>query len=72
MAIRIRTINGATIAICAAITEPKEGDLYLDDNIHHALSTKFSLDFNSEGLFPHPYEENLAELMTKQQHGKLV
>ena len=50
MAIRIRDVNGKTIALCAAKTEHQEGDFYLDDNIHHALSIKLHDDFVSEGL----------------------
>lgn len=49
MAIRIREVKGHTIALCAAETKPKKGDLYLDDIIHHALSTKFGLDWKQEG-----------------------
>ena len=45
MAIRIRRVNGITVALCAAETDPKERDLYLDDGIHYALVTKFSLDY---------------------------
>jgi len=50
VAIRIREINGYTIALCAAETKSKKGDLYLDDSIHHALSTKFGLDWKEEGF----------------------
>jgi len=50
MAIRIRIAKGKTMALCAAETKPEEGDLYLDDNIHHALSQKFHDDFVCEGL----------------------
>ncbi len=57
MAIRIRRVNGYTIALCAAETKPTEGDLYLDDGIHHALSTKFGLDWKEEGFV----EESLAD-----------
>lgn len=46
MAIRIRKINDIIVALCAAETDAREGDLYLDDNIHHALTTKFSSDWN--------------------------
>ena len=46
MAIRIRTINGCTIALCAAESDVKEGDIYLDDGMHYALATKFSEDYN--------------------------
>lgn len=64
MAIRIRTVNGHTIALCAACTQPKEGDLYLDDTIHHALSTKFGLDWYEEGFIGNPLaDEELVALM---------
>ena len=68
MAIRIRKISGHTIALCAAVTEPKEGDLYLDDNIHHALSSKFDLDFYNEGFLRKCLAEgNLVALMKEQE-----
>lgn len=57
MAIRIRKVKGHTIALCAAETKAKEGDLYLDDSIHHALSTKFGLDWKQEGAL----EKSLAD-----------
>ena len=64
MAIRIRRINTFTIALCAAETEHKDGDLYLDDSIHHALSTKFGLDWHHEGQLDDPLaDERLVELM---------
>ncbi len=46
MAIRLRRVNGTLIAICAARSVPKEGDIYLDDEAHTALSSKFARDFN--------------------------
>lgn len=68
MAIRIRTINNCTIALCAAETDPKPGDIYLDDATHHALSTKFGLDFQSEGLIESaPVDNVLVELMEKEK-----
>lgn len=57
MAIRIREIKGYTVALCAAETKPESGDLYLDDAIHHALSTKFGLDWVQEGFL----EKSLAD-----------
>lgn len=67
MAIRIRKINGKTIALCAAETKSKPGDLYLDDSIHHALATKFGLDWYSEGLLDDPLaDKNLIKLMKKE------
>ena len=50
MAIRIRIINKLTIALCAAKTAANKGDIYLDDATHHALSTKFGIDWVSEGF----------------------
>jgi hypothetical protein len=47
MSIRIRNVDGVTIAICAARSVAKEGDIYLDDAAHHALTIKFGLDFDS-------------------------
>jgi hypothetical protein len=48
MSIRIRKVNGITIALCAVETDPKEGDIYLDDAIHYALATKFSEDWKGD------------------------
>ncbi len=71
MAIRIRKINNKTVALCAANSEKKEGDIYLDDNAHHALYVKFDLDFFSEdrGNIPLNYEEII--LMAKEMNGKI-
>ena len=52
MAIRIREINGETVALCAAKTKAEEGDIYISDASHHALSTKLIVDFTSEGWIP--------------------
>jgi len=46
MAIRIRKVDGITIALCANETNKKEGDMYLDDAVHEALATKFSNDWD--------------------------
>lgn len=50
MAIRIRNIKGKLIALCAAKSKAKPGDVYLDDNAHHALTEKFYNDFKEEGF----------------------
>lgn len=50
MSIRIRQIDGMAVALCAAKTEPEFGDLYLDDGAHHALASKFAVDFQEEGF----------------------
>lgn len=68
MAIRIRKINGVIVALCAAKTFSQPGDIYLDDRIHHALSTKFALDFNSIPLnVPIPFDFVLVELTLKEE-----
>lgn len=50
MAIRLRFIEsptgGSYVALCAARSVAKPGDIDLDDNIHAALSNKFSRDYN--------------------------
>lgn len=62
MAIRIRRVNGITIALCAVESDPKEGDLYLDDAVHSALVTKFSEDYKL-GIS----EEKRVELMQQEK-----
>lgn len=59
MAIRVRKINNkraiggfSYVALCAAETAPEEGDIYLDDGVHCALSRKFEADFVKMGLIP--------------------
>jgi hypothetical protein len=49
MAIRLRVVDGTLIAICAARSVEKPGDIYLDDGAHNALADKFMEDFASEG-----------------------
>ena len=50
MSIRLRTVDGYRVALCAARSMPMPGDLYLDDGDHHALSIKFGEDFASMGF----------------------
>ena len=65
MAIRIRKIDDYTVALCAAKTKAKKGDIYLNDTVHHALMTKFTLDLESEGRMKKnpPIDEVIAGLM---------
>jgi hypothetical protein len=59
MAIRLRTINGLRIALCAAETDPEPGDLYLDDADHCALAAKFAHDWQGETVgwsYPEQWE----------------
>lgn len=58
MAIRLRRVEGVgLVALCAARSVTKAGDVYLDDEVHHALSAKFSLDFASEWGTDSPYAD---------------
>lgn len=73
MAIRIRKVDGVIITICANLSDPKEGDIYLDDSVHHALSTKFGLDWESEGFMEHSLaDKRLIPLMKKEQYGRVT
>ncbi len=65
MSIRIRSVGEIVVAICAARSVAKPGDVYLDDAAHHALSTKFWDDFASEGSMAKP-PANLPELAVMQ------
>lgn len=69
MAIRIRTIKNTVIALCAAKTVAKDGDLYLNDSIHHALTTKFGLDWYEEGFLEKTMaDKRLVKLMKKEEN----
>lgn len=57
MAIRLREIGGELIAICAAYSQPKKNDLYLDDRQHYALGCKFARDRN----YMFPEEANMSD-----------
>ena len=50
MAIRLRTVGGKRVALCAAEFSAQAGDAYLDDADHYALAAKFSLDHHDEKI----------------------
>jgi hypothetical protein len=50
MAIRIRKRDGGYVALCAAESRAKRGDIYLNDGIHGALTKKFEADFITMGF----------------------
>lgn len=57
MAIRIRTVDGLRVALCAAETDPEPSDTYLDDADHYALAAKFRRDWLGEtNDFAYPEE----------------
>lgn len=45
MSIRVRSVDGITVALCAVESDPEAGDLYLDDAVHAALAAKFADDW---------------------------
>lgn len=68
MSIRIREIEGHIVALCAARTKAKKDDIYLDDGAHHALSTKFGVDWVSEGRFIDDLADDIIkDLMLKEE-----
>ena len=68
MAIRIRRIaDFGLVALCAAEVDACPGDLYLDDEMHHALSAKFALDYRSETVTTeYPEEWAMMESQKKR------
>lgn len=57
MAIRLRTVDGVRIALCAVETDALPDDVYLDDNEHYALAAKFRRDWHGQvNDFPYPQE----------------
>lgn len=65
MAIRLRTVNGLRVALCAAETDPMLGDIYLDDGEHYALAAKFSRDWAGQ-VAGWPYPEQWAAMDTQK------
>lgn len=67
MAIRLRNVNGVLVAVCAARSIEKPGDVYLDDAQHHALAEKFAADFQSEGYNTAPCYPNETLLREQEE-----
>lgn len=67
MAVRLRTINGKRIVVCAACTVAKEGDIYLGDEWHGPLADKFARDFNEMYAHDLPYDEEGARLVEAEE-----
>lgn len=70
MAIRLRIIDGHRVALCAAKTKSRLEDLYLDDSMHHALSTKFAIDWDSEGLDTAGLADSRIAKLMKEEEAK--
>jgi hypothetical protein len=60
VSIRIRVVDGVTVALCAARSIAKAGDVYLDDAQHLALAIKFAGDFVSSGQMPEESQAHAA------------
>ena len=58
MAIRLRIIDGEMIALCAAKTKAREGDIYLGDAEHYALTCKFAREW---GRWNEPHIDALTK-----------
>lgn len=54
MAIRLRYVGSKLVALCAARSVEKEGDVYLNDEQHYALAEKFWDDYPDLGIGPDP------------------
>ena len=72
MSIRIREIKGKTIALCAAKTKAQKGDIYLNDCVHHALSTKFGVDWVSEGRLKDDLADDIIKDLMLREEAKNV
>lgn len=62
MSIRLRRVGETLVALCAARSVEREGDVYLDDEQHHALAEKFSEDFASEGYNTKAFDSEASAL----------
>lgn len=60
MAIRLRVVDGVTVALCAAKTDVCDGDIYLDDNAHYALMCKFAREWDR-------WSEVRHDMLTKRE-----
>ena len=67
MAIRLRKVGGVLIAICAARSVEKPGDIYLDDEAHHALGNKFARDYHEMYAYPLPCRNEDLELVEQEE-----
>lgn len=64
-------LNGQMVALCAARSVPFLNDIYLDDDVHHALSDKFGQDFTSEGFGSIPFDTAIAKLREEAESNNI-
>ncbi len=67
MAIRLRTVNGRLVALCAARSVERSNDVYLDDAQHSALADKFAEDFGTEGYNTRSLDSEAAALRATEE-----
>lgn len=68
MAIIIRKIKGLFVALNARKTIEQDGDIYLSDAAHRALSTKFGVDFHSMGFMEKDFsDEEIKRIMLDEE-----
>src|SRR3546814_18564895 len=65
MAIRLRTVGGVRVALCAAETNAALGDVYLNDREHYALAAKFASDWQGRSI-DWSYPEECAAMETQK------
>lgn len=65
MAIRIRSVEGRTVALCAVETDAMPDDVYLDDTQHYALAAKFAQDWQGRTV-AWCYPEEWAAMATQK------
>lgn len=65
MAIRLRTVDGVRVALCAAETDEMPGDVYLDDGDHYAIAAKYAQDRQGETITT-VYPEEWAAMATQK------
>jgi hypothetical protein len=65
MAIRIRQVGKTTVALCAAETDAKEDDFYIDDGQHYALAAKFAHDYQGR-IIDWDYPREWAVMATQK------
>ena len=62
MSIRVRRIDGKLVALCGAQSTAEEGDIYLDDEVDHAVRKKLYTDFESEDAACKSEEEVMSDM----------
>lgn len=64
MAIRVRRVDDQLVALCAAKSSEREGDLYLDDGVHYALARKFWRDYEEVDIVD---EEDIERAFSQEE-----